>query len=63
MRGKVITALLILLVGILIGIALATWFVSAIATIGTALIIVGIVAVAYLLIRRRGRERRGELRA
>jgi predicted lipid-binding transport protein (Tim44 family) len=63
MKGKVITVLLILVMGILIGIALTTWFVSVIAAIAEALVIVLIVSVAYLLIRRRARNRRQELRA
>jgi threonine/homoserine efflux transporter RhtA len=58
MKGTVVTVLLILVVGILIGLALAKWLVSAVAAIGTALVIVVIVAIAYLVIRRRARERR-----
>jgi hypothetical protein len=63
MKGTVVTVLLILVVGILIGLALAKWLVSAVAAIGTALVIVVIVAIAYLVIGRRARERREQAAA
>jgi membrane protein implicated in regulation of membrane protease activity len=54
-RGLVV---IVLIAGILIGLALAKWLVSAVAAIGTALVIVAVVLVAYLVIKRRMRARR-----
>ena len=53
MRFKVALVLLILVVGILIGLALAEWLVGAAAAVGATLIVLAVALVAYLLIRRR----------
>jgi hypothetical protein len=52
--------LLILVVGILVGLALAEWLVGAAAAIGVTLIVLGVALVAYLLIRPRIRAARAE---
>ena len=62
MRFTIASVLLILVVGILIGLALAKWLLGAAAAIGVALIVAAVALVAYLMIRRRigvGREERG----
>ena len=58
MKRGLVVIVLILVAGILIGLALAKWLVSAVAAIGTALVIVAVVLVAYLVIKRRMRARR-----
>jgi hypothetical protein len=60
MRFKVALVLLILVVGILIGLALAEWLVGAAAAIGVTLIVLAALLVAYLVIRRRIRAARAE---
>jgi membrane protein DedA with SNARE-associated domain len=62
-RRGLVLILLVLLAGILIGLALAKWLVSAAAAIGAALVIVAVVAVAYWLIQRRRRRRTPEVPA
>lgn len=52
MRFTIASVLLILVVGILIGLALAEWLIGAAAAIGVALIVVAVVLVAYFMIRR-----------
>jgi hypothetical protein len=62
MRFKVALVLLILVLGILIGLALAEWLVGAAAAVGVTLIVLAVALGAYLLIRRRiraGRAVRG----
>ena len=51
---------LILVVGILIGLALAEWLVGVAAAIGVTLVVLGVALVAYLMIRRRIRAARAE---
>jgi protein-S-isoprenylcysteine O-methyltransferase Ste14 len=58
MKRGLVVIVLILVAGILIGLALAKWLVSAVAAIGTALVIVAVVLVVYLVIKRRMRARR-----
>jgi protein-S-isoprenylcysteine O-methyltransferase Ste14 len=58
MKRGLVVIVLILVAGVLIGLALAKWLVSAVAAIGTALVIVAVVLVAYLVIKRRMRARR-----
>jgi hypothetical protein len=61
-RSTVAVVLLILVVGILMGLALAKWLVGAAAAIGVTLIVLVVALVAYLLIRRRiraARQRQG----
>ena len=58
MKRRLVVIVLILVAGIFIGLALAKWLVSAVAAIGTALVIVAVVLVAYLVIQRRMRARR-----
>jgi hypothetical protein len=60
MRFTVALVLLILVVGILVGLALAEWLVGAAAAIGVTLIVLGVALVAYLLIRPRIRAARAE---
>ena len=55
-RSTVIVVLVIFLLGVLAGLALAEFLVSATAAIGVAVIVVVIALVAYFLIRRRMRE-------
>jgi uncharacterized membrane protein AbrB (regulator of aidB expression) len=52
MRFTMASVFLILVVGILIGLALAEWLIGAAAAIGVALIVVAVVLVAYFMIRR-----------
>lgn len=56
-RSTVIVVLVIFLLGVLAGLALAEFLVSATAAIGVAVIVVVIALVAYFLIRRRMRSR------
>jgi hypothetical protein len=60
MRFTIASVLLILVVGILIGLALAEWLLGAVAAIGIALIVAAVALVAYLMIRRRIRVARAE---
>ena len=60
MRFTIASVLLILVVGILIGLALAKWLLGAAAAIGVALIVAAVALVAYLMIRRRIRVARAE---
>jgi hypothetical protein len=59
MRFTIGAMLLILVVGILIGLGLAEWFIGAAAAIGVALIVVAVALVAYFTIRRRIRAASG----
>ena len=60
MRFTIASVLLILVVGILIGLALAEWLIGAAAAIGVALIVVAVALVAYFMIRRRIRVAKAE---
>jgi hypothetical protein len=60
MRFTIGAVLLILVVGILIGLALAEWLIGAAAAIGVALIVVAVALVAFFTIRRRIRAARAE---
>ena len=60
MRFTVALVLLIVVVGILIGLALAEWLVGAAAAIGVMLIVLAAALVAYHLSRRRIRAARAE---
>ena len=55
MRFTIATVALILVVGILLGLALAEWLVAAAASIGLALVVVAVALFAYPMIRRRVR--------
>jgi uncharacterized membrane protein YfcA len=57
-RSIVVVVLAIFLVGVLAGVALAKWLVSAVAAIGVAVVVVVIALIAYYLIRRRIRSKR-----
>jgi hypothetical protein len=59
-RSTVVIVLAIFLVGVLAGLALAEWLVSAAAALGLAVIVVVICLIGYLLIRRRVRSRSAE---
>jgi uncharacterized membrane protein YfcA len=51
--STVVVVLTIFLLGVLAGVALAKWLVSAVAAIGVALVVVVIALIAHYLIRRR----------
>jgi drug/metabolite transporter (DMT)-like permease len=57
-RSTVVAVLVIFLLGILAGLALARFLVSAIAAIGVAVIVVIVALIAYYLIRRRLRPKK-----
>jgi uncharacterized membrane protein YfcA len=57
-RSTVVVVLAIFLLGVLAGVALAKWLVSAVAAIGVAMVVVVIALIAYYLIRRRIRSKR-----
>jgi hypothetical protein len=57
-RSTVVVVLVIFLLGILAGLALAEFLVSATAAVGVAVIVVVIALIAYFLIRRRIRSTR-----
>jgi uncharacterized membrane protein YfcA len=57
-RSTVVVVLAIFLLGVLAGVALAKWLVSAVAAIGLAVVVVVIALIAYYLIRRRIRSKR-----
>jgi uncharacterized membrane protein YfcA len=57
-RSTVVVVLAIFLLGVLAGVALAKWLVSAVAAVGVAAVVVLIALIAYYLIRRRIRSRR-----
>jgi uncharacterized membrane protein YfcA len=57
-RSAVVVVLAIFLLGVLAGVALAKWLVSAVAAIGVAVVVVVIAFIAYYLIRRRIRAKR-----
>jgi uncharacterized membrane protein YfcA len=51
-RSTVVVVLAIFLLGVLAGVALAKWLVSAVAAIGVAVVVVVIALIAYYVIRR-----------
>jgi uncharacterized membrane protein YfcA len=57
-RSTVVVVLAIFLLGVLAGVALAKWLVSAVAAIGVAVVVVVIALIAHYLIRRRIRSKR-----
>jgi uncharacterized membrane protein YfcA len=57
-RSTVVVVLAIFLLGVLAGVALAEWLVSAVVAIGVAVVVVVIALIAYYLIRRRIRSTR-----
>jgi uncharacterized membrane protein YfcA len=57
-RSTVVVVLAIFLLGVLAGVALAEWLVSAVVAIGVAVVVVVIALIAYYLIRRRVRSKR-----
>jgi uncharacterized membrane protein YfcA len=61
-RSTVVVVLVIFLVGVLAGLALAEFLVSATAAIGVAVIVVVLALVAYYVIRRRIRSRSEQTR-
>jgi uncharacterized membrane protein YfcA len=62
-RSTVVVVLAIFLLGVLAGVALAEWLVSAVVAIGVAVVVVVIALIAYYLIRRRIRSRREQPQA
>jgi uncharacterized membrane protein YfcA len=61
-RSTVVVVLAIFLLGVLAGVALAKWLVSAVAAIGVAVVVVVVALIAYYLIRRRIRSKREQPR-
>jgi uncharacterized membrane protein YfcA len=57
-RSTLVVVCAIFLLGVLAGVALAKWLVSAAAAIGVAVVVVVIALIASYLIRRRIRSRR-----
>ena len=57
-RSTVVVVLAIFLLGVLAGVALAEWLVSAVVAIGVAVVVVVIALIGYYLIRRRIRSKR-----
>ena len=62
-RSTVVVVLVTFLLGILAGLALAKFLVSAIAAVGVAVIVVIIALIAYYLIRRRLRAKKAATEA
>jgi hypothetical protein len=62
-RSSLVIVLVIFLLGILAGLALAEFLVGATVAIGTAVIVVIVALIAYFLIRRRIRAKREQVRS
>ena len=56
MKSKFATVLLILVVGVLIGLALAEWLLGAAASIFVTLIVIAVALVVFRSVRRRVRD-------
>lgn len=56
MKSKLAAVFLILVVGVLLGLALAEWLVGAAAAIFVTLIVIAVALVVYFAVRRRVRD-------
>jgi uncharacterized membrane protein YfcA len=56
MKSKLAAVLLILVVGVLLGLALAKWLVGAATAIFVTLIVIAVALVVYFTVRRRVRD-------